>query len=81
MKSTGHVERLQPSFRRSNSGSLAKFAAMRRALAVDIYGHQHLEARPWIRTKASRSCTTAAYALRHRAARTVAKFRAPEARR
>ena len=46
MKSTGHVERLQPSFRRSNSGSLAKFAAMRRALAVDIYGHQHLEADP-----------------------------------
>jgi len=56
------------------------FAAMRRALAVHIYDHQHLEARPWIRTKALRSCTTAAYALRHRAARTVAKFRPPEAR-
>jgi hypothetical protein len=69
------------SFRRTSSGSLAEFAAMRRALAVHFYDHQHLEARPWIRTKALRSCTTAAYALRHRAARTVAKFRPPEARR
>jgi hypothetical protein len=65
----------------SSSGSLAKFAAMRWALAVHIYDHQYLEARPWISTKALRSCTTAAYALRHRAARTVAKFRPPEAAR
>ena len=68
-------------FRRSNSSSLAKLAAMRRVLAVHIYDRQNLEARPQISTKALRSCTTAAYALRHRAARTVAKFRPPEARR
>ncbi len=34
MKSTGHVERLQPSFRRSSSGSLAKFTAMRGASSL-----------------------------------------------
>ena len=39
-------EELHPSLHMI-SGSLAKLAAMRRALAVHIYDHQHLEARPW----------------------------------